>query len=77
MPLDSDQLDNLLGFLRENDAEERRDQSFRLTKAWAAENGVDREPLVDAPHEFGGYCDCEVLANVDPRFANRFARPSY
>ena len=77
MPLDADQLENLLAFLDERDAEAHCDRSLRLTMAWMAENSVEEEPLTAALAEFGGYCDCEVLANVDPgAFASHFARPS-
>ncbi len=42
------------------------DHTLRLTRAWAAENGVDADALAGSVAQFGGYCDCEVLANVDP-----------
>jgi hypothetical protein len=33
---------------------------------WAAEHEIDPLALERSLAEFGGYCDCEVLANVDP-----------
>jgi hypothetical protein len=66
MPLEADELESLLDYLDEQGAERRCDESLALTIAWAAENDVEQEPLVAALGEFGGYCDCEVLANVDP-----------
>ena len=66
MPLDADELERLLDYLDEHDAEARCDRSLSLTMAWAADNDVEQEPLTTALREFGGYCDCEVLANVDP-----------
>ena len=66
MPLDFDQLESLLDYLDKQDAGERCDHSLRLTTDWAVENDVQQQRLAAALSEFGGYCDCEVLANLDP-----------
>jgi Protein of unknown function (DUF2695) len=42
------------------------DHTPRRTRQWAIERGFDADELSDALAEFGGGCDCEVLANVDP-----------
>ena len=31
----------------------------------APENGIDSEPLHEGLAGYGGYCDCEVVMNVD------------
>jgi hypothetical protein len=40
------------------------DHSLRHTQTWAVENGIDFESLRSWAEEFGGFCDCEVVANV-------------
>jgi hypothetical protein len=42
------------------------DETPRFTAAWAVERGRPVEPLFASLQEFGGYCDCEVVANVSP-----------
>jgi hypothetical protein len=37
------------------------------SRAARAERGLDRDAVAASVAEFGGYCDCEVLANVDPQ----------
>jgi hypothetical protein len=41
-------------------------QTLRLTRAWPAERGIDEDALTESVEGFGGYCDCEAVANVDP-----------
>ena len=66
MLLDEDGLNELLDHLDALAVEARCDHSLRLTRAWAAERGVDPDALADSLQQFGGDRDCEVLANVDP-----------
>lgn len=40
------------------------DHSLRLTLAWADRVRVDAERLKHWLREYAGFCDCEVLANV-------------
>lgn len=63
--LNEEQLTALLDHLNESAAEEVCDDSPRLTRAWAAANSVDPVALTASLAQFGGHCDCEVLANVD------------
>jgi len=65
MVLDEDRLSQLLDYLDVELAEKRCDDTLRLTRAWADERGVDPDALSVSVAHFGGYCDCEVLANVD------------
>lgn len=66
LTLDRPALDALLDHLDERLSGEGCDHTLRFTQAWAEQEGRDWQPLADALHEAGGYCDCEVLANVDP-----------
>ena len=44
------------------------DHSRRLTRAWLVSRGHDIEGVFAWLDANGGYCDCEVLANVEQRF---------
>lgn len=41
------------------------DHSRRITKAWLVGRGHDVETVFAWLDTQGGYCDCEVLANVE------------
>lgn len=43
------------------------DHSRRLTEAWLRRRGHDVEAVFAWLDTQGGYCDCEVLANVEER----------
>jgi len=66
MLLDEDQLTDLLDFLDQHLPEAGCDHSLSLVRTWAEENEVDPDSLSSSLEHFGGYCDCEVLANVEP-----------
>jgi hypothetical protein len=66
MLLDKERLNDLLDHLDESLSEGGCDHTLRLTRGWAAERGLDSDALAASVARFGGYCDCEVLANVDP-----------
>lgn len=66
MPLDADGLERLLDYLEEQHAHARCDRSLTLAMTWASENGVQQDLLASALRQFGGHCDCEVLANLEP-----------
>jgi hypothetical protein len=44
------------------------DHSRRLTQAWLVSRGHTVESVFAWLDEHGGFCDCEVLANVEPHF---------
>jgi hypothetical protein len=66
MVLEPEQLRALLDHLDERLTHELCDHTLRGTRAWAEANGVDADALESSVVHFGGGCDCEVLANVDP-----------
>ena len=67
MILTPEQLKALLDHLDDSLGTTACDHTNRLTRAWADENAVDPEALERSLIHFGGGCDCEVLANVDPQ----------
>jgi hypothetical protein len=44
------------------------DHTLRLTTAFLQKRGLDVERIVPWLRDHGGYCDCEVLANVEDKF---------
>ena len=80
MVLEPEQLRALLEHLDQRLTGEPCDHTFRGTRAWAEANGVETDALEESVAHFGGGCDCEVLANVDPetdvdgwpRYSERF-----
>jgi hypothetical protein len=40
--------------------------TLEVTDAWAVSHDVDLERLHGGLEEYGGFCDCEVVMNVDP-----------
>jgi hypothetical protein len=43
------------------------DHTLRMTTEFLQERGLDVERVLPWLREHGGYCDCEVLANVEDR----------
>ena len=55
-------VDHLDGWL----ADHACDGTLRETSAWSAARGLDPDAVRRGFAEFGGGCDCEVVANMDP-----------
>jgi Protein of unknown function (DUF2695) len=66
MVLDEAQLSDLLDYLNDHVAEEGCGHTLRFTEAWASERRIEPSALFRSVQHFGGYCDCEVVANVEP-----------
>jgi hypothetical protein len=66
MVLEPEQLKALLDHLDVELPKSPCDHTLRLTRGWAEANSVDADALAESLFHFGGGCDCEVLANVDP-----------
>lgn len=66
MVLKPAQLRALLDYLEDRVARDPCDHTLRYAQVWANTNGVDPDALESSLRHFGGGCDCEVLANVDP-----------
>ena len=65
MPLDRVQLDALLDRVDAAVVANGCDHTLAATDAWAVEQGIGLERLHEGLEEYGGYCDCEVVMNVD------------
>jgi hypothetical protein len=66
LPLDRSQLDALREHVEALLAAGGCDQTHRATDAWAADHGIALDRLHQGLEEYGGFCDCEVVMNVDP-----------
>jgi len=65
LPAPKEILLKLLNHLDEELAHQSCDHTLRLTLAWATAQGLDGERIAAWTREYGGFCDCEVLANVE------------
>jgi hypothetical protein len=67
LPITVAELEQLTAFVRDVLATEGCDQSARIVRSWAAKYSVEWASLEFALAELGGHCDCEIVANCDPR----------
>jgi len=67
LPTSIAQLQTLFDYLDNKLTEEGCDHSLRLTKQFAESNQLPYEGLKVWLASLGGYCDCEVLANVEEK----------
>jgi hypothetical protein len=65
IPLDRAQLQALLDHVDAAVALNGCDHTRATTDAWAEHEGIDLERLHEGLEEYGGFCDCEVVMNVD------------
>ena len=71
LPLSKPDLAALFNRLDEQVGEYGCDHTLRHTRAFLAERGLDEAVVVRWLRESGGYCDCEVLANVEDKWADQ------
>ena len=64
LPAPKPTLESLFDWLDEKLGESDCDDTPRLTLEFAKLNGLDEQRLRTWTEKYGGYCDCEVLANV-------------
>lgn len=68
LDLKPEELTDLLDFLDETLKESSCDHSLRHTKDWLANhiaNKKQHRAIIKGLQNSGGYCDCEVLANIE------------
>ncbi len=64
MPLPLNDLRALFDHLDHTFQQDSCDHSVRLTECFLSERGLDVERVTAWLQQYGGFCDCEVLANV-------------
>ena len=65
MPISFGDLAALLDHLDEELGEHGCDHTSKMTKAFLENKKLNTEAILPWLEEHGGYCDCEVLANVE------------
>lgn len=70
LPMSTDRFEELYNYLDEQLQQEGCDDTLSLTESYLDEQGIEHEKVVSWLEENGGYCDCEVLANVEEKFDN-------
>lgn len=65
MPLDAGQLEALLDHVDDAVRTDGCDHTLRAAEAWATRHRIDLGRLREGLEEYGGFCDCEVIMNVD------------
>ncbi|WP_232661892.1 DUF2695 domain-containing protein [Pseudonocardia sp. TRM90224] len=65
MPLDRAQLQALLDHVHAAVALHGCDHTRAATDDWAEHEGIDLERHHEGLEEYGGYCHCEVIMDVD------------
>ncbi len=67
-PIAKSRLKDLFDYLDRVLVDEGCAHNLRHTKAFLGAHGLDEGVIVPWLGEYGGYCDCEVLANVGERW---------
>ena len=82
MPLAVDEVRHLFDFVADNigpigpDLSSSCDHSLRFAKEWCERNNLDDSVILEWLRENGGFCDCEILWNVDERLEEALAGQS-
>jgi len=68
LPMDKEIFQELFDYLDEN-LRDGCDHNLTMTTEFLEEKGIGNiDKIVEWLNENGGYCDCEVLANVEEKF---------
>jgi hypothetical protein len=65
LPLPFDELKTMFDMLEAELTRHGCDHTRRLTRCWLEGRSRDAEPVFAWLDQHGGFCDCEVLANVE------------
>lgn len=67
MPLSKEELRGLFDYL-DTEIASGCDHTAKMTFSYLRSRSLDPDRIVPWLQELGGYCDCEVLANVEEKF---------
>lgn len=73
IPMPHQDLRDLLDHL-DREGAPQCDHTHRETVEFLQKRGLDVERIVPWLREYGGYCDCEVIYNVDDKFGEIVGR---
>lgn len=68
LPMPVELFDELFDLLDERLEAQGCDHTLTITSAFLEEKGLSPKDTLEWMKEYGGYCDCEVLANVEDPF---------
>ena len=67
LPIDKQQFQDLFDFL-DNELEEGCNHNFQITEKYLNSKNLPISKILNWLKENGGYCDCELLFNVEEKF---------
>jgi hypothetical protein len=70
LPAPKSEIKALFDYLDEN--VEDCDDTLRQTVEFVRERNLPEEPIISRLNKHGGFCDCEVLANVEDEYSQMF-----
>lgn len=71
LPVSREEFQNLFDFLDTEIGENGCDDTLKITKEFLVTNHINNIPEIESwLRENGGFCDCEVLYNVEELFEN-------
>lgn len=73
IPIPQKDLRDLFDFLDRENAP-ACDHTLKETREFLTSRGHDPEKIIPWLQEYGGYCDCEVIYNVDDKFGEIVGR---
>ena len=68
LPMPKEKLLAFFDYLDQQLSEHNCDDTLRFTQQFAASYNLAFEPIKQWLGDFGGYCDCEALANVEEKY---------
>lgn len=74
MPISFKDLGALFNHLDEVFGREGCDHTLAITTAFLDRQSLNKEIIIPWLGEYGGYCDCEVLANVEESWESEIAK---
>ena len=70
LPFDKNLFNQLFDFLDEMSEKDGCDDTLKYTTKFLNDNNLPEEKSLDWMGKNGGYCDCEVLANIEDKISD-------
>ena len=68
LPINKETILELFDYLYDNDAIKNCNHNFKITNTFLEEKDIKNDKIHAWFNEFGGYCDCEILYNIEEKF---------
>ncbi len=76
LPATREQLENLFDYIDRRLQDESCIHNLRFTMQFLMENHINMPAVMSWLNENGGYCDCEVLQNIETKWFEAFDEES-